>query len=373
MNIVFIGLSITSSWGNGHATTYRALLKALAANHHKLTFLEQDQPWYADNRDMRAMPGVDIQLYASLDELRKKVALIHTADAVIIGSYVPRAIEVARWVFEHAEGIVAFYDIDTPVTLAKLEAADHEYIDPATIAKYDLYLSFTGGPTLKTLEKKYKAKKALPLYCSVEPENYFPEKMVPKWDLGYLGTYSADRQPGLTALLMEPARNLPERRFIVAGPQYPDDIQWPTNVARVQHLNPSEHRRFYNQQRFTLNITRKAMRAAGYSPSIRLFEAGACGVPIISDSWAGLETIFTPGEDILIADRADQVIDYLREVSNERARQIGQRGRERIMAQHTAAHRARELERYLEAAQSSAPKTVAGPNFELNPKETLVL
>ena len=372
MKIVFIGLSITSSWGNGHATTYRALLRALAGNGHKLTFLEQDQPWYADNRDLRAMPGVDIQIYSSLDQFRKRVALIHTADAVIIGSYVPRAIEVAKWVFEHTEGIVAFYDIDTPVTLAKLEAGDYEYIDPATIAKYDLYLSFTGGPTLKTLEKKYKTKKALPLYCSVEPENYFPQKSVPKWDLGYLGTYSADRQPGLTALLMEPARNLPERRFIVAGPQYPDDIQWPANVARVEHLNPCDHRRFYNQQRFTLNLTRKAMRAAGYSPSIRLFEAGACGVPIISDFWPGLETIFTPNEDILIADTSAQVIDCLREISPERARNIGQRGRERILSQHTAKHRARELEAYLEsAAATSSPRTRT--NFELNRKETLVL
>jgi spore maturation protein CgeB len=173
-------------------------------------------------------------------------------------------------------------------------------------------------------------------------------------------------------LLMEPARNLPERRFIVAGPQYPDDIQWPANIARVQHLNPSDHRRFYNQQRFTLNLTRKAMRAAGYSPSIRLFEAGACGVPIISDSWPGLETIFTPGEDILIANTSAEVIECLSEISPEHARQIGQRGRERVLAQHTAKHRARELEAYLEnAAAKSSPRTRT--NFELNRKETLVL
>jgi spore maturation protein CgeB len=370
MKIVFIGLSITSSWGNGHATTYRALLKALARNGHKLTFLEQDQSWYADNRDLRSMPGVDIRVYGSIDELRRKTPLIHTADAVIIGSYVPRAIEVAKWVFEHAEGIVAFYDIDTPVTLAKLESGDYEYIDPETISKYDLYLSFTGGPTLKTLEKKFKAKKALALYCSVEPENYFPEEYTLKWDLGYLGTYSSDRQPGLTALLMEPARQLPERRFIVAGPQYPEDILWPPNVARIEHLNPADHRRFYNQQRFTLNLTRKAMRAAGYSPSIRLFEAGACGVPIISDSWPGLETIFTPDEDILIADTSAQVIECLREISPERARKIGQRGRDRILAQHTASQRARELEAYLKGATAKSPPRT---NFELNPKETLVL
>jgi spore maturation protein CgeB len=347
MKIVFIGLSITSSWGNGHATTYRALVRALAKRGHKVSFLERDQPWYADNRDLHSINGVNIALYQNVEELREHRETVRQAEAVILGSYVQQGIEIANWIFETARGVVAFYDIDTPVTLAKLEAGDHEYIDRETIRRYDVYLSFTGGPTLKTLEKKYRARRAEPLYCSVEPEHYFPEKRAFRWELGYLGTYSADRQPGLNSLLLTPATKFPERKFIVAGPQYPAEIQWPSNVSRVEHLPPAEHRRFYNEQRFTLNLTRQAMRKAGYSPSIRLFEAAACGVPIISDPWPGLETLFTPDEDILIAENSEQVAALLRETSPERSRAIGMRGRERILAEHTADHRARELERYL--------------------------
>jgi spore maturation protein CgeB len=360
MNIVFLGLSITSSWGNGHATTYRALVRALVAAGHTITFLERDQPWYRDNRDLQSIEGAQIHLYESFHDLLIHRALIRSADAVVIGSYVPQAIEITNWVVAEARGVVAFYDIDTPVTLANLELGKCEYLNRETIPKYDLYLSFTGGPTLKALEKKYRAKRALPLYCSVEPDHYFPEKCVPTWDLGYLGTYSADRQPGLETLLIAAAHELPERRFIVAGPQYPEEIQWPANISRVEHLPPAEHRRFYNQQRFTLNLTRQAMRKAGYSPSIRLFEAAACGVPIISDSWPGLETLFTPDEDILIAESPQQVIDYLRELSPERARSIGQRGRERILSEHTAAHRAAQLVTYIsEGSKFNRTKEIA--------------
>jgi spore maturation protein CgeB len=366
MNIVFLGLSITSSWGNGHATTYRALVRALVAEGHHVTFLERDQPWYADNRDLRAIKGATIKLYGSLRDLKTERLTIQNADAIIVGSYVPEAIKVANWIFEEASGVVAFYDIDTPVTLSKLEGNDFEYLDRETIPKYDLYLSFTGGPTLKTLEKKYKARRALPLYCSVEPEHYYPEQRQTKWDLGYLGTYSADRQPGLESLLLAPAKELPARRFIVAGPQFPREIKWPINVERIEHLGPALHRRFYNEQRFTLNLTRQAMRKAGYSPSIRLFEAAACGVPIISDTWPGLETLFTQDEDILIANSSEDVINILKSISPERARSIGRRGRERILAEHTAADRARQLVCYLERALSKS-------NLNANPTESLVL
>jgi spore maturation protein CgeB len=366
MNILFFGLSITSSWGNGHATTYRALVRALVAAGHRVTFFERDQPWYADNRDLHSIEGARIHLYEKPEDLTQYGAEIRSADAAIVGSYVPEAISLAHLLFSEVPGVVAFYDIDTPVTLAKLEAGDFEYIDRKTIPKYDLYLSFTGGPTLKTLEKKYGARRAQALYCSVEPQHYFPEQSVPKWDLGYLGTYSADRQPGLQQLLLAPAQELSERRFVVAGPQYPEEILWPANVARIEHLSPAEHRRFYNQQRFTLNLTRQAMRKAGYSPSIRLFEAAACGVPIISDHWPGIEAIFTPDEDILIAQSPGDVVSFLRDLSPERARNIGRRGRERILAEHTAAHRARQLEAYLSRAKEPAPKRI-------NPMEMAVL
>jgi len=238
----------------------------------------------------------------------------------------------------------AFYDIDTPVTLAKLARGDHEYLHPRQIPEYDLYLSFTGGPTLRRLERQFGAPRARQLYCSFDPELYFPEPQPLQWDLGYMGTYSDDRQPSVEAFLLEPARRHPQGRFIVAGPQYPDTAAWPRNVTYQPHLAPAEHRRFYNGQRFTLNVTRRDMIAAGWSPSVRLFEAAACGTPIISDRWPGLESLLVPHQEILLVDRTIEVLDILERVGKVERLRIAERARQRILAQHTAAHRAAELE-----------------------------
>ncbi|MHA3774647.1 CgeB family protein [Verrucomicrobiota bacterium sgz303538] len=358
MNIVILGLSITSSWGNGHATTYRGVVRELAARGHDVLFLERNQPWYAENRDLPNPPFCRTELYTSVRDLQERFASdIRNADCVVVGSYVPEGVIVGEWVTKTAGGVTAFYDIDTPVTLAKLERGEHEYLTPALIARYDLYLSFTGGPTLARLEQQYKSPLARAFYCSVDPSLYFPEQTATRWDLGYLGTYSDDRQPTVERLLIEPAKRLTENRLIVAGPQYPDSIRWPENVERIVHLNPAEHRRFYNAQRFTLNVTRADMIRAGYSPSVRLFEAAACGTPIISDDWTGLNTIFEPGREILIAHSTDEIVSILREMSESERLAIGRRARRRVLEEHTAAHRAAELEALIagRSASSQAP------------------
>jgi spore maturation protein CgeB len=347
LKVVFLGLSITSSWGNGHATTYRALVRELTARGHDVLFLERDTPWYADNRDLPDPPFGRTRLYTSLADLKKRfTGDVRQADLVVVGSYVPEAVAIGEWVIRSAGGIAAFYDIDTPVTLAKLARGDHEYLSPALIPGYDIYLSFTGGPTLERLEKQYGSPRARPLYCSVDPFLYFPEQSEPSWDLGYMGTYSADRQPTLTELLVEPARRRQQREVVVAGPLYPKEIAWPENVVRIDHLPPSRHRAFYNAQRYTLNITRADMRRAGYAPSVRLFEAAACATPIISDFWPGLETFFEPEREILIARSAEDVLRYLSDISEAERRALGERARQRALTGHTAAHRAAELEAY---------------------------
>lgn len=348
MNLCVIGLSITSSWGNGHATTYRGLVRELVARGHDVLFLEHDRPWYADNRDMPAPPWGQTELYRSVTDLKDRFArAVRRADLVIVGSYVLKGVAVGEWVTRVARGLAAFYDIDTPVTLAKLRRGDAEYLSHALIPKYDLYLSFTGGPTLRKLERELGSPRARPLYCSVDPELYYPQDLPRKWDMGYLGTYSADRQRPLERLMLGPARKLPRRKFIVAGPQYPHDIGWPRNVKRIEHLPPADHRAFYNQQAFTLNVTRADMIRAGYSPSVRLFEAAACGVPVISDAWPGLDTFFSPGEEILIANSSAEALAYLRHVGEAERRQIGERARAKVLARHTAAKRAAELESYV--------------------------
>jgi nucleoside-diphosphate-sugar epimerase/spore maturation protein CgeB len=354
MKLVVLGLSLSSSWGNGHATTYRALLKAFAARGHDILFLERDVPWYREHRDIAEPDYCRLQFYGSLEELRHWSDEIRGADAVIVGSYVPEGVEVGGFVQRLARGVTAFYDIDTPVTLAKLARRDYEYLSPEIIRGFDLYLSFTGGPTLKRIEREYGAPKARSLYCSVDPDAYPVFDLPKRWDLTYLGTYSDDRQPALEKLLIEPARCLPHLKFCVAGPQYPACIDWPANVERIDHLPPSEHPQFYAASRYTLNVTRADMIAAGWSPSVRLFEAASCATPVISDRWNGIDSLFEPGREIILADTTRDVVEHLSSEADASA--IGRAARERILAAHTAGHRAAELESYVDEEGSQGVK-----------------
>jgi spore maturation protein CgeB len=349
MKLVVLGLSLSSSWGNGHATTFRALLKAFAARGHEVLFLERDVPWYAAHRDLPAPDFCRLEFYDSVSDLNRWRDDVAGADAVIVGSYVPDGVEVGRWAQRTAQGLVAFYDIDTPVTLAKLERGDFEYVSPEIIPGYDIYLSFTGGRTLQRLERVYGSPNAQPLYCSVDDAVYRPLQTGRRWDLSYLGTYSADRQPTLEQLLVEPARRAPHLRFAVAGPQYPGDIAWPANVERLEHVPPADHPDFYAASRFTLNVTRQDMIAAGWSPSVRLFEAAACATPIISDVWEGIESLLAPGKELILARTPDAVLAALSLPDAERDA-LGHAARARVLESHTAARRAAELETHLTLA-----------------------
>lgn len=351
LNIVIIGLSITSSWGNGHATTYRALAKALFRRGHSIAFLERDVPWYREHRDLEHADYCRIALYRSLPELaRGHAELVRDADLVILGSYVPDGIAIGEWLTGLANGITAFYDIDTPVTLAGLETNQIDYLSPGLIPRFNLYLSFSGGPALGIIEDLYGSSLARGLYCSADlgvPSTRIPEW---KWELGYLGTYSEDRQPWLEQLLLVPAKRLKGQSFVVAGSKYPDTIEWPENVTHIPHLPPNEHPAFYGSQRYALNVTRSDMRALGFSPSVRLFEATACGTPLISDDWPGIETIFKPGREILIASSPRDVIQILQELPDDRRLSIAANARERLLKEHTPEHRARQLEGYYREA-----------------------
>ncbi|WP_270935854.1 CgeB family protein [Falsiroseomonas oryzae] len=358
MKLIVLGLSLSSAWGNGHATTWRALLRAFAARGHDVLFLERDTPWYAAHRDLPEADFCRLALYRDLDELANWRREIAASDAVMVGSYVPEGVAVGRLVQRLAAGITVFYDIDTPVTLAKLARGEHDYISPELISRYDLYLSFTGGPTLRILEERHGTPRARVLYCSVDPARYPVLDRPCRWDLSYLGTWSADRQPALERLLLEPARRAPQLRCVVAGAQYPDGIDWPANVERIEHVAPDAHPGFYAASRFTLNVTRADMLRAGWSPSVRLFEAASCGTPVISDAWPGIEELFRPGEEILTATGADDVLAALDDRDGTRRARIGAAARARVLASHTAAHRAAELEAHLREAMAAAGEPV---------------
>jgi spore maturation protein CgeB len=348
VKLVVLGLSLSSSWGNGHATTYRSLLKALAARGHDILFLERDVPWYSGPaRDLSDPEFCRLVFYRDQDELHAHADTVAAADAVMVGSYVPDGIAVGAWVQAIARGRTAFYDIDTPVTLAALEAGTCAYLTPELIPGYDTYLSFTGGPTLGRLRLQYGSPDPRALYCCVDPDLYHPRADPRRWDLSYLGTYSPDRQPVLERLLLEPARRAPELRFVVAGSQYPADLTWPANVERFEHVGPHDHAEFYGSSGFTLNITRADMVRAGWSPSVRLFEAAACGTPIISDIWDGIESVLHPGRSIALARTSEDVLELLLHCDGRDRAAMAENARAQVLAAHTAANRAEELARYL--------------------------
>ncbi|SCB58475.1 Spore maturation protein CgeB [Rhizobium aethiopicum] len=356
LDIVFLGLSLSSSWGNGHATTYRALIKGLRQDGHRVLFLERDVPWYASHRDLPSPDFCELAYYSDIGTMIERYSeRLGKADAVIAGSYVPDGVPLIDRLEALEPKCLCFYDIDTPVTLAKLDRGDEEYLALRQVSLFDAYFSFSGGRVLTRLEQKYGARRAIALYCSVDEDRYANTGESNCWDLGYLGTYSPDRQPTLERLLLDPARRLPSMRFVVAGPQYPDEIEWPPNVERIEHLPPGDHASFYSRQRFTLNVTRGDMIAAGWSPSVRLFEAAACGTPIISDFWRGLDELLPDGEALYIARAPEDVVALLTELRDSDRLAAAAAARELVMGSHTGAARAGELARAL----SDLPATPA--------------
>ncbi len=359
MRIVVYGLSVTSSWGNGHATTYRSLLRALNRRGHVITFVEKDVEWYRNHRDMPAPEFCEVVLYEDWGlEETALVELARSADAVVVGSYFPDAIVATKALLASMNAPVMFYDIDTPVTMAGLrDAGGMAYLDAALIPEYAAYLSFTSGPALRELEEVYGAKRAVGLFCSVDPDLYKRTAVRAEFacDLSYLGTYALDRQAKLMGLLNGAAGLKPEASFLLAGPQYPADEHWAANVRRLDHVAPAEHPAFYSSSRFTLNLTRADMVAAGYSPSVRLFEASACGACVLSDAWAGLEEFLTPGVEVLLPKDAAEVAEILTGMSDAERVAMGSRARERILTEHTSEHRALQFEGIVSSATAGAP------------------
>ena len=352
MKLVVFGLTISSSWGNGHATLWRGLCRALANAGHTIVFFEKDVPWYAAARDTAAPEGCKLNLYADWREIAARAAReLRDADAAIVTSYCPDALAAAEAVHE-SEALSIFYDLDSPVTLAALEHGVVPYLGPRGLRDFDLVLSFTGGPALDEFRRLLGARRVFPLYGHVDPQVHSPARPAEAYraDLSYLGTYAADRQGALSELFLRPAQARPDRRFCIGGAQFPADFPWSSNIFFVRHAPPSEHPAFFSSARLQLNITRKAMAQMGWCPSGRLFEAAACGAAMISDVWDGLETFFTPTTEILLARNAEDVLAAL-ERSDAELRRIGEAARARVLAEHTSSHRAQELLAALESVR----------------------
>ncbi len=349
MRIVIFGLTVSSSWGNGHATLWRSLIKSLLRRGHQVTFYERDAPYYARTRDLHEFgAGGKLCLYANFEEIGRAARLdLDVADLAICTSYCADGIVASKLILESQAGIKCFYDLDTPVTLDALARSQTvNYLPPAGLAPFDLVLSYTGGRALDELKTKLGARFVAPLYGSVDPEMHHPVARREDLDctLSYLGTHAADRQPALELLFLSPATSQPSHRFLLCGSQYPHTIRWPENVMIVEHMRPHDHAAFFSSSRATLNITRRAMADYGYCPSGRLFEAAACETCILSDWWEGLDSFFIPGEEILIVRSAEDVLSAIQQEGGA-LRRIGAAARVRALADHTGDSRIVELER----------------------------
>jgi spore maturation protein CgeB len=348
MKIVIFGLTISSSWGNGHATLWRGLCRALGDRGHQVVFFERDVPFYAENRDLHDLEGGDLVLYRDWDDVRRRAAAeVAEADIAMVTSYCPDGLAATQVVLDAPRALRVFYDLDTPVTLSNMARGEvPAYIGPGGLGDFDLVLSYTGGVALDELRSRLGARRVAPLYGHVDPATHRPAEPLERFraDLSYLGTYAADRQAALEALFVEPARARPERRFLIGGAQYPKDFPWTENIFFARHLPPHDHPAFFCSGRLTLNVTREAMAAMGWCPSGRLFEAASCGVPILSDTWEGLDAFFTPGSEILTAGTTDDALAAIDLCDAELGR-VAKAARERVLAEHTSAHRAMELER----------------------------
>jgi spore maturation protein CgeB len=358
MKLIIFGLSVSSSWGNGHATLWRGLCAALLRKGHRVVFFERDVPYYASHRDLIELPyGGELILYQNWSEILP-LARQHLTDAdvAMVTSYCPDGVVASELALESKAGLKVFYDLDTPVTLAHIDAGEAvDYIGPRRLRDFDLVLSYTGGASLDGLRQKLGARRVAPLYGSVDPEVHAPASSDTRFsgDLGYLGTYAPDRERSVSDLFVEPARRLPQSKFMLAGSMYDCSFPWLPNIYFLSHLAPHDHSAFYCSTRLTLNVTRAAMAETGYCPSGRLFEATACGAAVLSDYWAGLELFFEPGGEIILARTAEDAVAAL-DRSPEELLRIGRAARERTLAEHTAAIRAEQLEKILDSARAPA-------------------
>jgi spore maturation protein CgeB len=346
MKLVVFGLTVSSSWGNGHATLWRGLINALARRGHRVVFFERDVPYYAEHRDLTEIEGGALRLYGAWREAlplaRRELA---DADAAMVTSFCPDGRAASRLVLESRVPARGFYDLDTPVTLAALDDGLHpDYLPAEGLGGFDIVLSYTGGAALTQLRTRLGARRVAALYGHVDPAVHRPVAPLPHYraDLSYLGTYASDRQKALEGFLVDPAKARPEKRFVIGGAQYPRDFPWGANIFFVRHLPPSEHPAFFSSSRLTLNVTRAAMATMGWCPSGRLFEAASCGCPVLSDHWEGLETFFEPGREILVARDRDDAIAAL-DLSDAEAKRLARAARDRVLAEHTSERRAEEL------------------------------
>lgn len=358
LKIAIFGLTLSSSWGNGHATLYRAIVRALHDRGVTVTFYERDVQYYARHRDFSSCDYCSLVLYEDWNQVRTRALWeAKESDIVMLASYCPEGARLADDLLDLKRPLQVFYDLDTPITLRGLQSGDLDYLRREQIREFDLYLSFTGGEILARLEGEFGAPLVRPLYGCVDPDVYHkvPSRGEFAGSLSYMGTYAPDRQRKVEELFLEPARLRKDWRFVLAGSLYPWEWNWPSNVRRIEHVPPGQHPALYSSSRATLNVTREEMARSGYCPSGRFFEAAACATAVLSDCWQGLDSFFLPEEEVLVVRTAEDVLSALTRPPAE-LNNIAENARRRTLDEHTGTRRAAELLAYCDQAKSGQQK-----------------
>lgn len=372
MRICVFGSSITSSYWNGAATYYRGIYKNLAALGHEITFAEPDIYERQQHRDLSEVEYASVIVYQTPADIAELLAIASTADLVIKHSGIGADDDLLeRQVLEcrSRRTKVAFWDVDAPATLARL---DGDPRDPfrSCIPLYDFVFTYGGGTPVIEHYLRFGARNCHPIYNALDPETHLPVAADPTLasDLLFVGNRLPDRERRVEQFFLRVADLAPEMHFVLGGEGWANKLM-PPNVRWIGHVGTSDHSRANCSARMVLNINRESMAEVGFSPPTRVFEAAGCASCLITDHWTGVEAFFTPGREILVASNAEQIVLYLREIDRGHARKIGEAMRVRALAQHTYARRARQLQAILAAARpdphpSKVDEAVGAPKLE---------
>jgi spore maturation protein CgeB len=355
MKIAFFASSLVSAYWNGAATYYRGIVRALHERGHQVTFYEPDAYDRQKHRDMADPPWARVVVYsaASEQEVLATVEQARRADLVVKASGVGVHDELLERAVLDLQGpgtLVAFWDVDAPATLDRMHG---NAADPfrALVPRYDIVLTYGGGEPVRQAYLALGARDCVPIYNALDPSTHHPVDPEPRFegDLGFLGNRLPDREARVEEFFLRAAAQLPQRRFLLGGSGW-GDKGLPVNVQYLGHVYTADHNAFNCTPRAVLNISRESMARYGFSPATRVFEAAGAAACLITDAWEGLDTFFAPGEEVLVAHDGDEVAQHVRALDAARARAIGQAAYRHVLAEHTYAHRAAQLDAVLQGS-----------------------
>ena len=354
MKIAFYGSSLLSSYWNGAATYYRGILSALSALGHEIAFYEPDAFDRQSHRDIEPPPWARVHVYpATPAGLAAVIGAARDADVVVKASGVgvfDDELLAGVMATARADALRVFWDVDAPATLAEIDA-DAAHPLRATLAGLDTVLTYGGGPAVVRRYLAHGAASCTPVYNALDSATHFPVPPDPAFaaDLSFLANRLPDREARVEAFFLAAAAELPERRFLIGGSGWAGKPM-PANVREIGHVPTAAHNAFNASSRAVLNVARDSMAAVGFSPATRVFEAAGAGACLITDAWDGIEMFLTPGDEVLVARDGRDVAEHLRSLTEPAAREIGARGRRRVLAEHTYAQRAALVDGLLRSA-----------------------